>query len=318
MQDRALLVLELREAASATAGPRRPTRTCRTRTRPGRARARRAGSRRSAAASAADAPASAARAAPAALGQRGAARWALCRGDRHRSSAAAEARPPRRREDADPGGAGRACARRGGTLRAGESLALAAMPNATDAADQQRRAADALGWRAAQRRRQPARGGARGEARRRPRASGRPLRVKLGIDPTAPDIHLGHAVVLRKLREFQDAGHRVVLIVGDYTARVGDPSGRSTLRPMLSARGDRRERGHLPGAGAEDPRRRSRSAWRSGATASGWTCRWPSCWRWSRTTTAAQLLERDDFAKRWSARRADLDARAALPAAAGL
>src|SRR5580700_3975211 len=67
------------------------------------------------------------------------------------------------------------------------------------------------------------------------RAEGRPLRVKLGIDPTAPDIHLGHAVVLGKLREFQDAGHRVVLILGDYTARVGDPSGRSTLRPMLSA-----------------------------------------------------------------------------------
>ena len=62
----------------------------------------------------------------------------------------------------------------------------------------------------------------------------RPLRVKLGIDPTAPDIHLGHAVVLRKLREFQDAGHLVVLIIGDYTARVGDPSGRSSLRPMLS------------------------------------------------------------------------------------
>src|SRR6202163_4958185 len=66
------------------------------------------------------------------------------------------------------------------------------------------------------------------------RTEKRPLRVKLGIDPTAPDIHLGHAVVLRKLREFQDAGHRVVLIVGDYTARVGDPSGRSSLRPMLS------------------------------------------------------------------------------------
>src|SRR3984957_4022770 len=63
---------------------------------------------------------------------------------------------------------------------------------------------------------------------------GRQLRVKLGIDPTAPDIHLGHTVVLRKLREFQDAGHLVVLIIGDYTARVGDPSGRSTLRPMFS------------------------------------------------------------------------------------
>src|SRR5277367_2447813 len=66
------------------------------------------------------------------------------------------------------------------------------------------------------------------------RTEGRPLRVKLGIDPTAPDIHLGHAVVLRKLREFQDEGHRVVLIVGDYTARVGDPSGRSSQRPILS------------------------------------------------------------------------------------
>ena len=63
---------------------------------------------------------------------------------------------------------------------------------------------------------------------------GRTLRVKLGIDPTAADIHLGHTVVLRKLREFQDAGHTVVLIIGDYTARVGDPSGRSTTRPVLS------------------------------------------------------------------------------------
>src|SRR4051794_4195134 len=63
---------------------------------------------------------------------------------------------------------------------------------------------------------------------------GRPLRVKLGLDPTAPDIHLGHTVVLQKLREFQDLGHRVVLIVGDYTARVGDPSGRSATRPPLS------------------------------------------------------------------------------------
>jgi len=63
-------------------------------------------------------------------------------------------------------------------------------------------------------------------------ASGRPLRVKLGIDPTTPDIHLGHTVVLEKLREFQRAGHRVVLIVGDFTARVGDPSGRSAQRPL--------------------------------------------------------------------------------------
>ncbi len=64
---------------------------------------------------------------------------------------------------------------------------------------------------------------------------GRPLRIKLGIDPTAPDIHLGHSVVLTKLREFQESGHVVVLIVGDFTARIGDPSGRSETRPVLSA-----------------------------------------------------------------------------------
>jgi tyrosyl-tRNA synthetase len=63
---------------------------------------------------------------------------------------------------------------------------------------------------------------------------GRALRVKLGIDPTAPDIHLGHVVVLAKLAQFQEAGHRVILIIGDFTARVGDPSGRDTRRPVLS------------------------------------------------------------------------------------
>jgi tyrosyl-tRNA synthetase len=61
------------------------------------------------------------------------------------------------------------------------------------------------------------------------------LRIKLGLDPTSPDIHLGHTVVLRKLRQFQDLGHRAVLIIGDYTARIGDPSGQNTTRPMLSA-----------------------------------------------------------------------------------
>lgn len=65
--------------------------------------------------------------------------------------------------------------------------------------------------------------------------TGRPLRVKLGVDPSRPDLHLGHAVVLRKLRQFQDLGHTVVLIIGDFTARIGDPSGRSKTRPMLSA-----------------------------------------------------------------------------------
>jgi tyrosyl-tRNA synthetase len=65
-------------------------------------------------------------------------------------------------------------------------------------------------------------------------ASVRPLRVKLGLDPTAPDIHLGHTVQLRKIRQFQDLGHKAVLIIGDYTARIGDPSGENKMRPMLS------------------------------------------------------------------------------------
>ena len=61
----------------------------------------------------------------------------------------------------------------------------------------------------------------------------RPLRIKLGLDPTAPDIHLGHSVVLRKLRQFQDLGHKAVLIIGDYTAKIGDPTGRDSTRPVL-------------------------------------------------------------------------------------
>ncbi|HPF37165.1 MAG TPA: tyrosine--tRNA ligase [Phycisphaerae bacterium] len=62
----------------------------------------------------------------------------------------------------------------------------------------------------------------------------RPLRVKLGMDPTAPDIHLGHTVVLRKMRQFQDCGHKAVLIIGDFTARIGDPTGKTKARPQLS------------------------------------------------------------------------------------
>jgi len=65
-------------------------------------------------------------------------------------------------------------------------------------------------------------------------AAGRPLRVKLGMDPTAPDIHLGHTVVMRKMRQFQDLGHKGVLIIGDYTARIGDPTGEDHTRPLLS------------------------------------------------------------------------------------
>ena len=65
-------------------------------------------------------------------------------------------------------------------------------------------------------------------------ALGRPLRVKLGVDPTTSDIHLGHTIVLRKLREFQDLGHQAILIIGDFTGMIGDPSGRSVTRPHLT------------------------------------------------------------------------------------
>ena len=62
--------------------------------------------------------------------------------------------------------------------------------------------------------------------------SGEPLRIKQGFDPTRPDLHIGHAVSIRKLREFQELGHEVIFVVGDYTAMVGDPTGRSELRPV--------------------------------------------------------------------------------------
>jgi tyrosyl-tRNA synthetase len=133
------------------------------------------------------------------------------------------------------------------------------------------------------------------------RAERRPLQVKLGIDPTAPDIHLGHAVVLGKLREFQDAGHRVVLIVGDYTARVGDPSGRSSLRPMLSEQEIEANAQTFQDQASRildtDPERlevRRNGEWLELGMA--------ELLKLVRTTTVAQLLEREDFAKRMAAR----------------
>src|ERR1700682_3298112 len=66
-------------------------------------------------------------------------------------------------------------------------------------------------------------------------ASGKPLRVKAGFDPTAPDLHLGHTVLLRKLKHFQDLGHTVIFLIGDFTGMIGDPTGRSATRPSLSA-----------------------------------------------------------------------------------
>lgn len=128
--------------------------------------------------------------------------------------------------------------------------------------------------------------------------AGRPLRVKLGIDPTAPDIHLGFTVVLGKLREFQDLGHTVVLIVGDYTARVGDPSGRSATRPVLSGEQIDANAATFQQQALKvlDPERlevRRNGEWLDMAM--------EDLFRLVRTTTVARILERDDFAKRYAA-----------------
>jgi tyrosyl-tRNA synthetase len=130
-------------------------------------------------------------------------------------------------------------------------------------------------------------------------AEGRPLRVKLGIDPTAPDIHLGHTVVLGKLREFQDRGHTVVLIIGDYTGRVGDPSGRSATRPQLD--------GAEIDANAETYQRQVMKILDPERTEVRHNGEWldmpaEDLFRLARTATVAQILERDDFSKRWDAR----------------
>jgi tyrosyl-tRNA synthetase len=127
--------------------------------------------------------------------------------------------------------------------------------------------------------------------------SGKPLRVKLGADPSAPDLHLGHAVVLDKLREFQDLGHQVVFIIGDYTARIGDPSGRSKTRPPLT--------GEQIDANATtyfeqvcrilDPQKtevRYNGEWLSRLT-------FEEIIRLASRFTIQQILERDDFSKRY-------------------
>src|SRR4051812_49986266 len=131
--------------------------------------------------------------------------------------------------------------------------------------------------------------------------AGRRLRAKLGLDPTAPDIHLGHTVVLGKLREFQDLGHRVVLIVGDYTARVGDPSGRSATRPVLS--------GAEIDANADTYQQQAFTILRDDpelleVRRNGEWLDMPAedLFRLARVATVAQILERDDFAKRFAAR----------------
>jgi tyrosyl-tRNA synthetase len=126
-------------------------------------------------------------------------------------------------------------------------------------------------------------------------AAGRPLRVKFGIDPTAPDIHLGHVVVLNKLREFQDEGHTVVLIIGDFTARVGDPSGRSAQRPVLGGEEiEAHARTFQDQAFKVIDRERTEVRFNS-----EWLRMEPEALLGLLSrTTVARLLERDDFSRR--------------------
>ena len=130
--------------------------------------------------------------------------------------------------------------------------------------------------------------------------TGKPLRVKLGLDPTAPDIHLGFAVVLRKLRQFQDLGHTVVIIIGDYTALIGDPSGRSATRPMLT-------KDEITANAATYVDQLATILDRD-KTEVRFNSEWLGAMGFADVVTltakmtVAQVLTRDDFKKRWDAR----------------
>jgi tyrosyl-tRNA synthetase len=127
----------------------------------------------------------------------------------------------------------------------------------------------------------------------------RPLRVKLGMDPSAPDLHLGHSVVFSKLRRFQDLGHTPIFLIGDFTARIGDPTGRKKTRPALSADEVKANAETYVAQAAlvldvERAEIRFNSEWMDQLTPSDWI---RLCSRY----TVARLLERDDFAKRYAA-----------------
>ena len=129
---------------------------------------------------------------------------------------------------------------------------------------------------------------------------GRPLRVKLGIDVTSPDIHVGRAIPLQRMRAFQDEGHVGVLIIGDYTTRIGDPSGRSAERPILDpAEIDRNAQTYIDQAMIVLDRERTEvrfnGEWLAGLE-------FADILRLTRTTTVSQILERDDFSNRFTAR----------------
>ena len=131
----------------------------------------------------------------------------------------------------------------------------------------------------------------------RSKATGIPLRCKLGLDPTAPDIHLGHTVVLNKLRQLQDLGHTVIFLIGDFTAAIGDPSGRNVTRPPLSPEQIKvNAETYLEQAGKvldlSKTEVRYNSEWNNALGAEGLI-------RLASRYTLARLLERDDFAKRF-------------------
>ena len=132
----------------------------------------------------------------------------------------------------------------------------------------------------------------------RSRVTGKPLRCKLGLDPTAPDIHVGHTVVLNKLRQLQDLGHTVIFLIGDFTAAIGDPSGRNAMRPPLSPEQIKENaQTYLAQAGLvldlAKTEVRYNSEWSNALGATGLI---RLCSRY----TLARLLERDDFAKRYA------------------
>ena len=127
---------------------------------------------------------------------------------------------------------------------------------------------------------------------------GRPLRIKLGMDPTAPDIHLGHTVILNKLRTFQDLGHEVILLIGDFTAQVGDPSGKNTTRPPLSEEAIQFNAKTYAEQAFKilDPaktRIEYNSTWLKELGATGMI-------KLAAKQTVARMLERDDFKKRYA------------------
>ncbi|GAB4472791.1 MAG: tyrosine--tRNA ligase [Burkholderiaceae bacterium] len=130
----------------------------------------------------------------------------------------------------------------------------------------------------------------------RSQATGKPLRCKLGLDPTAPDIHLGHTVVLNKLRQLQDLGHTVIFLIGDFTSMIGDPSGRNTTRPPLTREQiEANARTYFEQAALVLDRARTEirynSEWSIALGADGMI-------KLAAKYTLARLLERDDFAKR--------------------